>query len=472
MLLGVAHDLRGGVEAHRLAVQQRGREYRGMVALHPGRGVGQVREAGGMALRKAVRAEALDLLEHALGEVGVVAAADHAADQLVSVHRHSLRIFEGGHGAAQLVGFAGGEAGGDDGHPHGLLLKEWHAQGAAEHLLQLVLRTVFLAGGGVDRRLVAPAPAQVGMYHVALNRPGPDEGHLHHQVVELRWPQTRQDVHLRAAFDLEHAQRVGPAQHGVGLGTVAGHVGEIEVGNAVPAQEVEAAPQAAQHPQRQDIHLQQAERLDVILVPLQHRAPVHGGVADHRHLDQRPARHDKAADMGGEVAGEVLDLLGQLQRKAEAAVGQVEALGRGDFGQAVVPPWAPAGLGQPPGDVLRQPERLADLAHRRSAAKADHRADDGGAVAAVAAVDELDHLLAALVLEVDVDVGRLSPLHRKEAFKQEVVLGGIHRGDAEHVADGGVSGGAASLTEDVLVSGKAHDLVHRQEVGRVVQPLD
>ena len=39
-------------------------------------------------------------------------------------------------------------------------------------------------------------------------------------------------------------------------------------------------------------------------------------------------------------------------------------------------------------------------------------------VAAIVAIDELDHLLAALVLEIDVDVGRLAPLRRDEAFEQ------------------------------------------------------
>ena len=46
-----------------------------------------------------------------------------------------------------------------------------------------------------------------------------------------------------------------------------------------------------------------------------------------------------------------------------------------------------------------------------------------GAVAAVAGVDILDHLLAPLVLEIDVDVGRLVALRRDEALEQEIDLG-------------------------------------------------
>jgi hypothetical protein len=52
-------------------------------------------------------------------------------------------------------------------------------------------------------------------------------------------------------------------------------------------------------------------------------------------------------------------------------------------------------------------ERLAHLADGAAAAIADDGADDRRAVAAVAVIDVLDHLLAPLVLEIDVDIGRL-----------------------------------------------------------------
>jgi hypothetical protein len=43
---------------------------------------------------------------------------------------------------------------------------------------------------------------QVGMDHAALDRPGPHDGHLHHQVVAAGL-QPRQHAHLGAGFDLE-----------------------------------------------------------------------------------------------------------------------------------------------------------------------------------------------------------------------------------------------------------------------------
>ena len=55
VLAGVAHDLRRRVEAHRLGVEQGGAEHVRVVALHPGRGIGDQREGGGVALRESRR---------------------------------------------------------------------------------------------------------------------------------------------------------------------------------------------------------------------------------------------------------------------------------------------------------------------------------------------------------------------------------------------------------------------------------
>ena len=103
-----------------------------------------------------------------------------------------------------------------------------------------------------------------------------------------------------------------------------------------------------------------------------------------------------------------------------------------------------------PIDILGQAERLADLADGRAAAIGDHGGGDAGALAAVFFVDVLDHLLAPLVLEIDVDVGRLVALGGDEALEQQVAAHRVDLGDAEAIADGGIGGRAAALAEDVL----------------------
>ena len=81
---------------------------------------------------------------------------------------------------------------------------------------------------------------------------------------------------------------------------------------------------------------------------------------------------------------------------------------------------APDGAGERADGVVGQAEDLADLAHRRARAVGDDGGGDAGALAAVFPVDVLHHLLAPLVLEIDVDVGRLVALGRDEALEEEV----------------------------------------------------
>ena len=64
--------------------------------------------------------------------------------------------------------------------------------------------------GEVDRFFAVP-PAKVRMHHAALDRTRPHDRHLDHEIVEAARPEPRQHRHLRAALDLEDADRVGAA---------------------------------------------------------------------------------------------------------------------------------------------------------------------------------------------------------------------------------------------------------------------
>ena len=64
-------------------------------------------------------------------------------------------------------------------------------------------------------------------------------------------------------------------------------------------------------------------------------------------------------------------------------------------------------------DVFGEAHHLADLADRRARAVMDDGRGDPGPLAAVFVVDVLDHFLAPLMLEIDVDVGRLACAPRR-----------------------------------------------------------
>src|SRR3989449_8628733 len=92
-------------------------------------------------------------------------------------------------------------------------------------------------------------------------------------------------------------------------------------------------------------------------------------------------------------------------------------------------------------DLLgRETEGLAYVAQRALRPVADHRGCERGAAARVLAVHVLDHLLAPLVLEVDVDVRRLVALLRHEALEQHVHPRRIDFGDAERIAHHRIGG--------------------------------
>ncbi len=121
--------------------------------------------------------------------------------------------------------------------------------------------------------------------------------------------------------------------------------------------------------------------------------------------------------MLGEVAREADQLVGERNRLADRRIVRIEA-GLADVIVRQAVAVAPHRLGERRGHVLGQPQNLADLADGAARAVMHHGGADRGAVAAVALVDVLDHLLAPLVLEIDVDIGRLAAVFGNEAGEQ------------------------------------------------------
>ncbi len=269
-----------------------------------------------MAFRKSVTAKALQLLEGLLGVIPLIAIGDHAGDQLVAEFRDAARMFEGRHAPSELVGLARREARAFDGDAHRLLLEERHAQGLAEHLLQL--------GLGIDDILLALAAAQIGMHHVALDRARPDDRDLDDEVVEGARLDPRQHRHLRAAFDLEDAERVGLADHRVGRGILGGNGGEIEFDALVLGEQVEAALHAGQHAERKAIDLHELQGVDVVLVPFDHLAVLHRGRLDRDELVEPVVGEDEAAGMLREMARRADQLARKVQSETQPPVAEIE----------------------------------------------------------------------------------------------------------------------------------------------------
>ena len=271
---------------------------------------------------------------------------------------------------------------------------------------------------GVFHGLHAVAPAQVGMHHVALDRPRPHDRHLDHEIIEAARLEARQHRHLRSALDLEHADGIGAAQHVVDFGIFGRDGGQRQRLAVVAVDEIDRLADAGEHAERQHIDLEHAERIDVVLVPFDIGAVLHGGIEDRHGLIEPLARQHETADMLREMARETEQLAREIDGLAQLGIARVET-GFADMSFGDLPvSHAPNQTRQAGRHVLLETHGLADFADSHARAVVDDGRADGGALARVAAVEILDDLLAPLVLEVDVDIGWLAALGRDEALEQ------------------------------------------------------
>ena len=153
------------------------------------------------------------------------------------------------------------------------------------------------------RFLYLIASAQIGMHHIALDGAGAHDRHFDDEIVEFRRFQARQHRHLRAAFDLENADRIGARQHLVDSRIILGEISQgREMLIVMDFEQCQGALDTAQHAQGQDIDLHKLERVDIVLVPFDEGAIVHGGIADRDGIVETLTREHEAADMLGEMA--------------------------------------------------------------------------------------------------------------------------------------------------------------------------
>jgi hypothetical protein len=71
-------------------------------------------------------------------------------------------------------------------------------------------------------------------------------------------------------------------------------------------------------------------------------------------------------------------------------------------------------------------------------------------------VSPLDHLLAPLMLEIDIDIRQLLVFSGDEALEEQATSYRIDGGDAKHIPDGGVGGRAAALAENTAAAGPSY----------------
>ena len=202
-------------------------------------------------------------------------------------------------GAPQLLGLAAGEARRRHRHPQELLLEERDAERAGQDGLERRM--------GHGHRLAPRAAAEIGMHHVADDGPRPDDGHLHHEVVEALGPEARERRHLGAALHLEDADGVGLLEHGVHLRIVGRQMREIHMAAALARIISSASWSSAIMPSPRRSTLTMPSAAQSSLSHWTTDAAGHGGGLE-RHDAVEPALADHhAARVLAEMARQILD---------------------------------------------------------------------------------------------------------------------------------------------------------------------
>src|SRR5690606_16936827 len=237
----------------------------------------------------------------------------------------------------------------------------------------------------------------------------------------------------------------------------------------VATNQVEAATQRAEHAQGEDIYLEQAHQIQIVLVPLDHGAIGHGGIF-HRHQGiQRVLGNHETTGMLRQVPRKTEQLAGQYQHPAQQHIVRIEASLTQTLGgwQPFATPAATVGQGV---DLIRwQPQRSGHVAYRTGTVVSAGDRRQRRTITAVAPKHVLQHLLAAVVLEIHVDIRWLIALFGQKTREQHVAFARVQLGDAQRKADRRVGRRTAALAQNRLLAGETNDVVNGKEVTFVLQ---
>ena len=383
-------------------------------------------------------------------------------DEAALLLRHLALVFLA-HGAAQQVGFAQREARHHLGDLHHLLLVDDDAVGLLQDRLQHGMQVV--------ERLLAVLAVDVG--RDVVHRAGAVERHHGDDVLEAVGLEPLEAFAHARAFELEHADRIGPAPAArSSCVSSSGELGKIDVDAAAALDELDRLLQHGQRLEAEEVELHEARRLDQLPVELGD-GEARLGIAVERHqLVERPVADHHAGGVRGGVAVEAFQLLRDLQqaRHHRLAVARLLQLGLALDGLR-----QRDGIGRIVGHQLAE---LVDLAvgHLQHAADvAQHgarlqlavRDDLRDAVGAVLVLHVADHLVAAVLAEVDVEVRHRHALGIEEPLEQQAEAQRIEIGDGERPGDDRAGARAAARPDRNAVGlGPLDEVGHDQEVAR------
>ncbi|SKY10424.1 Uncharacterised protein [Mycobacteroides abscessus subsp. abscessus] len=303
-------------------------------------------------------------------------------------------------------------------------------------------------------------PPDIWMHRAPLNGAGPDQCHLHHQVIETLGFQPGQRGHLSPRLHLKHSHRIGAGQHLVNRLLLQIDMSQVDIDALVLANQIDAIVQRRKHAKPEKIELHQTHCRTIVFVPLQHTAVFHARPFDGHHIGQRPIADDHATGVDAHVTRKILDLPRQLNHLRR------DTVNRRGIGQAT-----PVAHLFTPGILLplREPQRLGHVPHGHATTVCDHVGHLSRILTAILVVDVLDGLFPFVRFDIDIDIRRPVTGRRQEPFEQQTIVHRVHIGDPERIADRRVGGRTTALTQDIAAATELRDVMHHQEIARKIQ---
>ena len=362
----------------------------------------------------------------------------------------------------------GGEPGQGDGHLHPLFLEQWNAERPLQKRLESRIQ--------VGHRLFSVPSPQIRVHHVPLDGSRADEGHLDHQVIKTAGTHTGERVHLGPRLDLEHPHRIRRTDHVIYRRIVRRQASQVDRYATGASDGVDGIAQQRQHPEAQEVELDETRKIEVVLVPLDHRTVCHGSPLHRHDLADRPPGNHEPTHVNRAVTGEVFQSGNGPDEGHRPGVGGIEAGAHG------------ATLCEPAGRIYgasaihfereaiallrRKPQDPGRIPGCHLSPICDGLAYHGGVPTTVFLVHVLENFLPVPVGDVQVDVRRLVSRLGEEALEQQVQSYGIHGGDPEAVTDRRIGGGPSALHQNPPPVRESDDVPHDEEVVGQVQAID
>ena len=308
-----------------------------------------------------------------------------------------------------------------------------------------------------------------------VHRARPVERDHGRQVVDRRGLELADVAPHPRRLQLEDAGRLAGRQQLERLPIVQRDPVQVDLDAAVRPDQVHRLAQDRQVREAQEVELEEPQRLHPVHLALGHRGVRVGRLLERHQVGQRLAADHHPGRVRRCVPGHAFELPREVDDATDRRLRGVHLAELGAQLQRVLQ--ADAELVR---DRLRDAVHVPvpvpqDAAHVPDGRPGEHRPerdDLGHVVGAVLLGDVVDHLLAAAVLEVHVDVRHRHAVGVEEALEREPVVDRVHGRDPQRVRDDRAGRAPPAGGLDALLAGEPHEVGHDQEVACVAHGDD